>query len=162
QRGEAIKMLRLIGPAAPRHVRLKARHLQAECCQEEGRWSEAVPLWKELLVEPTAVPGGKAHIHYALGLCLSHVEPPAHAKAAADWQHAAQLGGENGQAAALRLAELSLRGPEPRTALPWFGRALEKVPAARDYQNLLISLDQARELFEMGCRVYRERQDPEN
>jgi tetratricopeptide (TPR) repeat protein len=162
QRGEAIKVLRLIGPAAPQRARLKARYQQAQCCQEDGKWAEAVPLWRELLAEPTAVPGGKARIHYALGLCLAHVEPREDAKAAANWQDAAQQGGEDGQAASLRLAELYLRGSEPASALPWFRRALEKVPSARDYQNFLVSLDEVRGLFETGCRAYRQRQDPEH
>jgi tetratricopeptide (TPR) repeat protein len=160
RRPDALNVLRYIGPHAPPLVRTKARYLQARCAQEEGLYAQAVPLWKELLAEPGAVPGGKAHIYYALGLCHAGAEPRDDARAEAAWQQAAQLGGPDGQAAALRLAELALHG-KPADALGWFARALARVQKAGDYQNPLLPLDAARALFEAGCRVYREGQDHE-
>src|SRR5262249_23715584 len=45
---EAVKILALVGPSAPAAVRLRARFLQAGCCEKAGLWGKAVPLWKEL------------------------------------------------------------------------------------------------------------------
>jgi hypothetical protein len=170
-RGEvanALKHLKYVGAAAPPGVRRQAQYLQARCAQEEGFNGDAEKLWKGLLAEPSVVPGGKAHILYALGLCHANEEPRADAAAEADWRQAAGQGGEYGQAAALRLAELALRQAEQRgpgmdggAALPWFRAALDKVQSRADYKNSLVNLDQARELFEAGCRMYREGQDHE-
>ncbi|HEX9373194.1 MAG TPA: tetratricopeptide repeat protein, partial [Roseiflexaceae bacterium] len=160
-RAEALKVLRGIGSGAPREVRLQARYLQARTSQEERQFAQAIPLWKELLADPAKVPGGKGYILYALGLCHSAAEPPEDGAATVAWREAVQLGGPEGQAAALRLAELCLLGKERATALDWFARALEKVRTAKDYQNPILPLDQARELFETGCRAYREGQEHE-
>jgi TolA-binding protein len=168
QRAEALAVLRYVGPNAPADVRLKARYLQARCAQEEGFFSQAVPLWKELLANPGAIPGGRAHVLYGLGVCYAGGDPRDEAAAETAWKEAAALGGPDGQAAALRLAELALRraeqhGPDKDAgaALRWFHLALDKVAAVSDYQNQAVSLDQARELIELGCRIYREGQDHE-
>ncbi len=161
-RPEALKVLRHVGAGSPREVALKARYLQARTAQEEGLWAHAVPLWKELLTDPTAVPGGKGQILYSLGLCHAATEPREDAAADAAWREAVRLGGPAGQAAALRLGELRLRGKEPATALGWFRTALEKVQTAKDYQNRVLGLDRARALCEAGCRTYREGQDHEH
>ena len=165
---EALAVLRYVGPTVPVAVRLKARYLQARCAQEEGLHSQAIPLWKELLANPGAIPGGKAHLLYALGQCHASGDPRDEAAAETAWKEAAALGGPDGQAAALRLAELAMRRAEQRgpgkdagTALQWFHLALNKVPSAADYQNPVVSIDQARELVEAGCRFYREGQDHE-
>jgi tetratricopeptide (TPR) repeat protein len=167
ERAFALKHLKYVGAAAPPDVRRKAQYLQARCAQEEGLYSEAVKLWKGLLAEPSVVPGGKAHILYALGQCHANEEPRAAAAAEADWRAAAGQGGEYGQAAALRLAELALRqaeqgGPGKEGAtLQWFRTALDKVQSRGGYKNTVVSIEQARELIEAGCRMYRERQDHE-
>jgi predicted negative regulator of RcsB-dependent stress response len=161
RRADALNALRSIGATAPLPVRTRARYLQARCAQEEGLYTQALPLWKELLAEPSAVPGGKAVVYYALGLCYASADLHDDARAEGAWQQAAQLGGAEGQAATLRLAELTLHGKEPGKALDWFARALQKVRAANEYQNPVLPLDAARELFEAGCRVYREGQDHE-
>jgi tetratricopeptide (TPR) repeat protein len=161
RRDLALKTLRPVGPTAPPAVYLKALYLQARCAQEEGLWDQAIPLWQKLLAEPGAVPGGKAHALYAIGLSHANVQPRDDARADSAWRQAAQLGGPDGQAAALRLARLRLRGRDPGSALGWFARALDKVQEAKDYQNALLPLDRARELFEAGIRAYREGQDHE-
>jgi tetratricopeptide (TPR) repeat protein len=168
ERAFALKHLKYVGAAAPPGVRRQAQYLQARCAQEEGLYSDAEKLWKGLLVEPSVVPGGKAHILYALGVCHANGEPRADAAAEADWRQAAGQGGEYGQAAALRLAELALRQAEQRgpgkdgaAALQWFRAALDKVKSRADYKNTVVGLEQACALFEAGCRMYREGQDHE-
>jgi tetratricopeptide (TPR) repeat protein len=164
----ALKHLKHVGPGSPPGVRRQARYLQARCTQELKLFGEAVKLWKALLDEPSAVPGGKAHILYALGQCHANDDPRADAAAEARWGEAAALGGAYGQAAALRLAELALRRAEQRgpdkgagAALHWFRTALDKVNSREAYKNPVVSLDEARALFEVGCRTYREALDHE-
>ncbi|MCI0458686.1 MAG: tetratricopeptide repeat protein [Gemmataceae bacterium] len=161
QRADALKVLRHIGSGAAREVRLEARYLQARAAQEERLFAQAIPLWNELLADPAKVPGGKGFVLYALGLCHAALEPREDAAAESKWREAVQLGGPQGQAASLRLAELRLYSKQRASALEWFARALEKVRTAKDYQNPILPLDQARELFEAGCHAYREGQEHE-
>jgi tetratricopeptide (TPR) repeat protein len=156
---EAIKVLERIGPAAPPAVRHRARLLQARCCLQEELWAKAVPLWKEVLSNPLATPAQRARTLFVLGRCYRKLDPPDEAGAAVAWQEAAQAGGDEGQAAALSLAELRLAGPDPAAALEAFKRGLEKVTTAANFQNSLIDLPQVRESFEQGCRTFCEARD---
>jgi tetratricopeptide (TPR) repeat protein len=155
-RPEAIKVLDRIGPAAPLALRTAARSLQARCCMEEELWNMAVPLWQEVLANHMEPPGKRAHILYLLGQCTRKLDPPDDVRAAAAWEEAIKAGGDEGQAAALSLAELRLLGSDPAGALVCFAQALEKVHTAADYHNSLIPLARARLLFEQGCRLLRE------
>ena len=65
--GEALTELKRIGPSAPRDLRIQARLLQIKICEEQGHWNEDIELWKELLPDADAIPGGKVHALYALG-----------------------------------------------------------------------------------------------
>ena len=161
RRTEAIKWLDAIGAKAPLDIRLKARLYQARAAMDERMWAEAAAWWKELLQHPDAVPGGKGRALYWLGVCWLNLEPPAHMNDAAKaWQDAKTYGGEEAQAAALRLGELKLRsGSETQNALPHFREALEKVSAPAEYSNALIDLFQARELLEQACQTYHGRRE---
>jgi tetratricopeptide (TPR) repeat protein len=162
-RVEAIKAFEAIGPKAAPAVRHKARFLQATAAMEEGLWGRAVPWWQELLAQPDVVPGGKARILYNLGLCCLNFEPPAHeSQAVAAWQETELYGGEEAQAAALRLAELRLgSGNNQAAALEHLRKALEKVCTAHDYKNKLIDVRKARELLEEACRYFNDQEDHE-
>lgn len=163
QRQEALKELDRINPAAPKEMRLQARLLQARLCEEEGLWTRAIPVWQELLTQADKVPGGKGRILYALGLCYISGEPARTDKAVEAWKEAASLGGEEGQAAALRLGELYLAGgaAEAQAVLDTWTKALENVRIASDYDNKLLGLDKARDLFDNACRYYLENQEYE-
>jgi tetratricopeptide (TPR) repeat protein len=160
-RSAALETLDRVGAMAPRELKLKARLLQIRCCEEEGRWERAIPLWQDLLKDPQPVPGGKARILYALGLCYRNADPPREEEAIKAWQEALLLGGEEGQAAGLRLGELRLLGAksEPAKALADLARALEKVRAPGDYRNTLLDLPRVQETFETICRHFREAKD---
>ena len=97
-----MKELERIGPKASRAVRVKARLLQARCAEEDGAFTKAIPIWQELLREPTPVDGGRARILYSLGRCYQQVDPPDHAQTVRAWSEALTLGGPEGQAAGLR------------------------------------------------------------
>jgi tetratricopeptide (TPR) repeat protein len=157
---EALRMLGSIGPHAGKRLQGRARYLQGRCCLELGLWEKAIPHWKAVLRHPREAPGGRGQVLYYLGLCCHNLEQPKEAEAARYWARAQSEGGENGQAAALRLAELYLstlgNGDllNPTGALEAFRRALAKVGTPGDYQNGLVPLAKARDLLEEGCRAY--------
>jgi hypothetical protein len=161
QRAEAIKVFDSLGPKAPLEIRLKARYLQAQAAMQEGWWGRAIPWWQELLGRPDFVSGGKGRIYYNIGLCCLYFEPPAHEQdAVAAWQEAQLYGGEEAQAAALKLAELRLyTGVNQVAALEHFKQALDKVVTAGEYKNTLVDARKARELLEDACRIFNERED---
>src|SRR5262249_22749102 len=66
--GEALKAFEGIASSAPRELRVRARVLEARCCQEERRWGKAVLCWNEVLQFPKDVPGGPGLIYYSLGV----------------------------------------------------------------------------------------------
>ncbi len=162
QRGEAIKALDQAAAKATPKVRLQCRLMQAKAAMDEGLWARAVPWWNELLAQPASVPGGRARILYNLGLCCFNQRPAREKDAAAAWQEVLILGGEEAQAAALRLGELKLySGDNQAAALPLFARALDKVCTPAEYKNTLVELRKARALLEDACRVFNELQDTE-
>jgi hypothetical protein len=164
-RVEAIKALDGIGPRAPQALRLKARALMARAATEEGLWARAVPLWRELLAHPAALPGERGRSLYHLGCCLKQLhEQPGHLEEAVDaWQKAVQEGGDEGQAAGLRLAEVHLAsGNTQLAALDDLHKALKKVRAPADIKNKLVDLHAVRELLEETCRVFNKREEPEH
>jgi hypothetical protein len=166
QRVEAVKVLDQIRPKAPAALRLKARRLQARAATEEGMWAKAVLLWKELLKEPLNAPADCGRSLYYLGHCLYQLEPPNHQEEALKaWQKALEFGGEEAQAAAIRLAEVRLftgNGDEQSAALLDLHKALEKVFRPDDFNNKLIEVHKVRKLLEEVCRLFNERQDTNN
>ena len=80
-RADAVKELERIGPKASLAVRVKARLLQARCCEEDGLWSKAIPLWQELLTNAALVEGGQGRILYAMGWCYHNLTPANDAEA---------------------------------------------------------------------------------
>ncbi len=161
QRLEALKELDRVRADASPPLRIKARLLQTRICEEEGLWNRAIPLWKDLLKDADKVPGGKARVLYALGLCHANGDRPAMDKAIAAWQEAMSLGGDEGQAAGLRLGEVKLFGPteDAKAGLEIWAKAVEKIRTPNDYRNKVLELSRARELFETACRHFLEAQD---
>ncbi len=154
---EAYKALEQIGAKAPRPLRVPARLLQIRCCEEENLWNRAVGLWLELVPESAHVPGGKGRILYALGLCHVSADPPDYEAAQKAWRDARAVGGAEGQAANLRLAEMLLLGPkaDPAGALSHLAMALESVAKPDDFRNPLVDLKQVRALFDKALEKYR-------
>ncbi|MBL8799613.1 MAG: hypothetical protein JNM56_37365 [Planctomycetia bacterium] len=149
---EACKVLARIGSGAPPHLIFQARYLRATILQEEGIWTEAAQMWETIRTDPRTAGAGLGKALYSLGHCYRKLEQPV--SAAAIWEEAGKLGGEEAQAAALGLAELRLHGNEPAAALEAFQAALRHVASPADYRNGLIDLTEARGLFEAGCRWY--------
>jgi tetratricopeptide (TPR) repeat protein len=155
---DAVKVLERVSPTAPPEVRQRADFLLAQSAEKAGLWGKAGPLWEKLLQAPGQVPGGKARVLYNLGVCRLPTDAGA---ARTAWQQAAAEGGEEGQAAALRLAELDLALPAPDVAGAevQLRRAVEKLAGPADYQNRLVDLEKARDLFEAALRAALDAQD---
>src|SRR5262249_5563971 len=96
----------------------------------------------------------KGLVYYNLGWC--HASAQNSQEAASAWEAAAASGGEAGQAAALRLAELHLAGDKPAAAIDMMRLALEKVSQPADYKNPFIDLAQDREQFEKTGKVFQD------
>jgi tetratricopeptide (TPR) repeat protein len=160
KRPEAISVLDQAALKADGKLRLKIRLMQARAAMDEGLWGKAIPWWKELLADPSGAAGGKGRVLYNLGLCCYYFESPAHEKdAVAAWEEALLQGGDEAQAAALRLGEIRLYSANSKSALELFSSALEKVCSPADYKNNLIDLRKVRELLEDACRTFNEQQD---
>jgi hypothetical protein len=158
---EALKMLASIGAGAPTPVRARGRLLQARCCQRLHLWDRAIPAWQEVLRGGSLPAAERGPILYALGLCHHNLEPPNDGAAAQVWEKATACGGDSGQAAALRLAELRLQAAgadgtltNPDGALAAYHRALDGIKDPAGYHNSLVDLARARRLAEWGCHVY--------
>jgi tetratricopeptide (TPR) repeat protein len=158
---EALEVLGPIGSKAAPAVRVRARLLQTQCCQQDGQYQEAVHYWRDLLPNATDVPGGKARILYNLARCYFKAEPPNLEEAQALWRQTVDQGGEEGQAAGICLGEFNLIGPapDPGRGVADLTAALIKVHSPRDYQNKLVSLAKVREVFEATWSHYQERRD---
>lgn len=152
---EARKVLANIGGGAPADVQARARYLRARSFQEEGRWGEALELWRESLDHPDAPAADPGQALYYLGVCYRRLDRPADAALA--WDECTRRSrGEEATAAALGLAELRLLEKDPAAALEHFEQAVRDVQGLGDWHNTLINLPQVRELFERGCLVCRQ------
>jgi tetratricopeptide (TPR) repeat protein len=149
---EARKVLARIGSDAPPDVLFQARYLRACTLQDGAFWQEAAQLWEELKGDPRAANVGLGRVQYLLGFCYRKLDKPAQAQKA--WEEAIKSSGEEGQAAAVGLAELRLRGSSAASALEAFDVAVHNVNTAADYQNSLLGLNDARSVFDAGCRWY--------
>jgi hypothetical protein len=149
---EARKVLERIGAGAPPALAFRARLLAAESCQQEELWADALRWWTDALRFPREASGEMGRILFNLGLCASLAGMPARAEEA--WERARNHGGDEGQAAALKLADLRLQGRNPAAALPDLEWALRQVATPKDYHNALVDLEEAQGLFEQGFQVF--------
>lgn len=147
---EAWKILERINALAPKAIVAEARYLQTQCCEKEGWWDKAVPIWQELLEEPGKVPGGRGRVLYSIG--VAHRHTGAHGARAAEkaWLEAIKLGGDTAQAAGLRLGELYLldQKADAAAALKIWSQVLVGTKSATEYQNKYIELTEARQIFD--------------
>jgi tetratricopeptide (TPR) repeat protein len=151
---EARKVLARIGPGAPPDILFKARYLRARLLQEDGNWAEAASLWEAVKSDPRWVTVEPAHVLYSLGLCYRKLERLK--DAIGTWEATRLRGGEEGQAAALGLAELRLKSDQPAAVLEVFESALRGVSTPADYHNALVDLAEVRGLCEASIQQFRQ------
>lgn len=154
QPDEARKVLARIGPGAPPDILFKARYLRARLLQEDGAWAEAAALWEAVKSDPRWGTLEPARVLYSLGLCYRKLDRLN--DAIGTWEATRLRGGEEGQAAALGLAELRLKADKPAAALEALESALRGVSTPADYRNALVELAEVRGLFEAGIQQFRQ------
>jgi tetratricopeptide (TPR) repeat protein len=150
---EAAKVLKNVGAKAPPDVLTRARRQRVRLLEQLEQWSEAAPVWRAILDDQKSPPADRAAVQYHLGLCLYHSGDKVESLHA--WQECANhdSSGEEGTAAALGVADLSLRQGqwEPgRTALQ---RALHEISKPADWHNSLVPLSRVCEVCEDGCKA---------
>lgn len=149
-------MLTKVGTEAPPEKFHAARVMLAESFQEAQEWGNAARNWEQARQNPKLTGSEKARILYHLGRCYAHEQRPKDAAAAL--QEAVALGGEEGRAAGLRLAELQLEA-DPAAAVAALTAALQPVQGPDDYHNGLLPIEDARQLAEATVRLARDRAD---
>lgn len=158
---EAIAELEKIGPRVSPKLLAKARLLQATCSQEEGLWSKAVELWTQVLPTSDEVPGGRARVLYSLALAHTNTDPPLAAAAENLWREAIALGGDEGQASALRLGLALLAGESyrPRETIEVWTKALDGVRTGGEFRNRYLDRAQLFELLDAAGTIFLEKND---
>ncbi|HEY1375879.1 MAG TPA: tetratricopeptide repeat protein [Gemmataceae bacterium] len=149
------QMLSNVGPEAPPEKFYAARVLLAESYEETQEWAAAARNWEQARQDPKLAGAAKARVLYRLGRCLALEQRP---NAAAVFEEAVALGGDEGQAAGLRLAELRLDA-DPAGAVAVLVAALAAVHGPDDYRNPLLPADDARPIVEKAVQIARDKGD---
>ena len=145
---EARRVLENLGPKATPEMKAKALRLCARSYQGEGNWPEAAARWDKALADDKA--NGEAL--YNLGLCAQHQGQGA--DAAHDWEQCVQAGGDEGRTAALALADMRLKGPNPETALEMFAKVVDGVKPGDDWPGRLTDRASVVKLFQDAGKAY--------
>jgi hypothetical protein len=155
---DARKALQKIDASAPSDLFMASRMLLARCFQGEGRWAEAASTWEMVRGNTALTPAQRGAVLYELGFCHWRGNRPADAVTA--WGQAQVQGGDAGQAAALRLAEMQLATPAERAhAVEAVEKALEGVAKPDDYKNAVIPREDAARFLERSALDCREQAD---
>jgi hypothetical protein len=154
---EGQQWLGRVGADAPPEQFLAARLLQAESHEADQQWEQSARNWEQARQSPLLKPADKGRLLYHLGRCYAEQQRPTEATAV--WQEALALGGDEAQAAALRLAELQLDAEARPDAVAALAAALRPVQGPDDYRNKLVPLAEARQLVEKAAQVCRAQGD---
>ncbi len=154
---DARNVLKRINPSDPPALVFKARLLLARSYQDQGDWSRALGLWQGALSDKVQSADKQGTILYHLGLCYLQLEQAG--EAAKMWEQCLALpgDGDEGPACAVALADLHLRSnpAEVDKALGLFARAVAKTPTPAAWNNSLVNLAHALEMFERGDVLLR-------
>ncbi len=153
---EARLYLAKIEADAPAEQFYAARRLMAASFEETQEWSAAARNWEQARKDPALKPAEKGAVLLRLGRC--YAQEPNPPKAAAVYEEALTLPGDEGQAAALRLAEIKLE-KDPKAAAEAIASALRGVASPEEYKNPLVPLDEARALLERATQACRTAND---
>jgi tetratricopeptide (TPR) repeat protein len=149
---EARQVLSRIHHDAPATIYARARYLLAESFQHDQLWPDATRIWEEILKDSAHLSGEPGRVLYYLGVCYAQLDRIK--EAAATWDKALRYDPESGQAAALALADIRLTSDNPAEALEYFERAVRGLKSPETYHNSLLSLADARAIFEKAGRFY--------
>jgi len=150
-RENARKVLGHIGSTAAAPIVARARLLMAYSLQQDGAWGEAIPLWEAIVADRRQAPPEPGRVWYWLGLCYHQLGRQTGAISA--WERAKSCGGEESQAAMLRLGAARLDDKNRKISLNLFQQALANVVKATDYHNDLLGLPEAMGLLQSSCQT---------
>jgi tetratricopeptide (TPR) repeat protein len=153
---EGRAVLERIGADAPSETFYLARAWLADSYEASQDWSKAARNWEQVRSNTKLAGPAKGSVLYRLGRCYLQDQRPK--EAAAIWTEASTLPGEEGQAAALRLAELKAEA-DPKAAAESFAAALQSVRAPAEYRNALVPVDEARQILERAAAKCRAQGD---
>ncbi len=145
---EARRVLENLGPKATPEMQAKALRLCARSYQDQNHWPEAAARWEKALADDKS--NGEAL--YNLGLCARRQDQ--NADAARYWEQCVQAGGDEGRAAALALAEMRLKGPNPETALEMFTKVVDGVKPGDAWPGKLTDRPSVVKLFQDASKTY--------
>jgi tetratricopeptide (TPR) repeat protein len=153
---DARAMLTKVGlPEAPPEQYYDARKLLAESYEETQEWDAAARNWDKARENPKLAPPERARMLYHLGRCYAQQQRK---EAVAVYEEAVALGGPEGQAAGIRLAELSMES-DPAAAATALATALQSVHAPDDYRNPLVPVEEVRTIIERLSQLARDKAD---
>jgi tetratricopeptide (TPR) repeat protein len=152
---DARLMLARVGPEAPPEQFYEARRLLGENYEQTGEWDNAARNWSQAREDPKLAGPEKAKVIYHLGRCYAQGQRQ---EAAGVFEEVVALGGPEGQAAGVRLAELRADA-DPAGALAALVSALQGVHLAEDYRNPLLGVDDVRTVVEKLVQTARDRSD---
>jgi hypothetical protein len=148
-------MLMRVGQEAPPEQFYAARVLLAESFEQSQEWTRASSNWDQARQNPKLAGAEKAKICYHLARCRQLNQEP---NAGIVYDEAVNLGGDEGQAASLRLAEMKL-DTDPAAAIAALATALQSIHGLEDYRNPLVSADEVRPLVEKAIQVAKDKSD---
>ncbi|MFL5340986.1 MAG: tetratricopeptide repeat protein [Gemmataceae bacterium] len=155
---DAIHTLERIDRNAPSDLYFASRTQLAQCLEAKGDWRKAAKAWQEIKSSGQVKPAERAAVSYRLGWCYAKLAQPI--EAAEAWKDAQVAGGEAGQAAILRQAELDLPKKDKRAeAIAALERGLDNVVRPADYRNELVPAAEVRKLLETACRTFQTEAD---
>lgn len=148
--------LERVGPDAPPETFFAARALLADSFESTKEWDKAARNLEQVRTNPKLPPAAKGATLYRLGRYYIQDQRPK--DAAQVLLEAVNLGGDEGQAAALRLAEMKTDS-DAKAAADAFASALQAIRAPADYRNLLVPIEEARQLLEKAMKASRTQGD---
>ncbi len=156
---DARKLLEKIAHDARPEVLARSRILRARSLQDENQWTTALTLWQEALADKQPPPADPGDILYNLGLCHRRLEQRDEALGA--WRDGVKRGRlDAAVACSFGVGELLLASADAGAvdALVW---TVRDVRSSETWTNTYVALKQARDLFEQGCLVFRQKRDYE-
>lgn len=154
QHDQARKWLEQIGTDTPREIALPAKALLARVRMADEDWLGAIREWETLLATPGVPATLMASSAYYLGMCRLNTREPDIAMKR--FEEALKGDGPEAQAAALRLAELYLRGKDPAkrvAAVDLLARTAKGLASSKDPKNQPIKASELQGLFEYAVSV---------
>jgi hypothetical protein len=148
--------LERITSTAPDEILVTARVLLADSYETTQEWDKAARSWEMVRTNTKLAAAAKGAVLYRLGRCYAQDRRPK--EAASAWAEAATLPGDEGQAAALRLADLRAES-DAKASADGFASALQSVRAPADYRNTVVPIDEARQIIEHAAAVCRSKGD---